>query len=138
MSHDFQWLQNRLENMFRWTPNRAMIGVTNYTRFLRCIQISTDPEGLSPTQAIDDVWHVHIINSPDYTKMCQEYFGQYIHHYIGHAAPGRNFKENYHRFLAFYHATFHHPLEEWSWSWKDLLCFPFRIEKNRRTILIQR
>ena len=106
--------------------------------FLRCLQIVEDPDTLAPSQAIDDVWHVHIINTPDYTAMCDRYFGKYIHHYIGHAKPGADMKANFQRFCALYRDTFHKPLEEWRWSLRDFFTTWLGKETGRRTVLIKR
>jgi hypothetical protein len=32
------------------------------------------------TIIIDEMWHTFILFTPDYTRFCREYFGQYIHH----------------------------------------------------------
>jgi hypothetical protein len=35
---------------------------------------------IAMSRAVDNFWHAHILFTQDYTAMCQEIFGKYIHH----------------------------------------------------------
>jgi len=120
-------------------PQRVHLGVRNYKRFLRCLQVAQDSDQLAPSHAIDDLWHVHLINTPDYEKMCQECFqGRSVHHYIGHVKPGLNMtmKGNFQNFCKLYSQIFREDLTKWSWSWRDVLKGQFRNPLKHSTVII--
>jgi hypothetical protein len=37
-------------------------------------------EELKAPDLVDEYWHIHILNTPDYVSFCHEIAGQYIHH----------------------------------------------------------
>src|SRR3989344_9296227 len=40
-------------------------------------------QGLRPTKPIDIAWHEFILFTPDYHRLCERFFGRYLHHRPG-------------------------------------------------------
>lgn len=77
--------------------------------------IGHSQERLTPSYKIDLVWHEFILFTRLYMKVCETYFGRYIHH-----APGRKEDENQQQFkntVELYEAHFGKiPLNIWGIS----------------------
>lgn len=61
-----------------WSDERIEEAMTAYVSFLWFCSLSRDDR--SPAPDVDEVWHVHILNTPEYVAFCMDYFGHYLHH----------------------------------------------------------
>jgi hypothetical protein len=53
--------------------------VLAYLGFLR--EHKANPgRDLLPSVRVDRVWHIHILQTADYARVCQEYVGYFLHH----------------------------------------------------------
>ncbi len=43
-------------------------------------ECSLTKESLSPSVAVDELWHTFIVHTEEYTKFCNTFFGKYMHH----------------------------------------------------------
>jgi hypothetical protein len=68
------------ENGPRWNINLAMIVADWYRNFLYLVGLYPSEE-LVPTEAIDEFWHYHILDTLKYHADCQMLFGSYLHHF---------------------------------------------------------
>lgn len=62
-------------------------------KFLRACAISKEP--LSPSVAIDDVWHEFILHTDEYITYCNKEFGKIIHHFPLRTAAPEELRESY-------------------------------------------
>jgi len=102
-----------LEN--RWSHPYAQRVGYEYLRFAFLCVISDFP--LTPSDEIDQVWHMHILYTRDYEEFCEHYLGKKLHH--GPTKGGKEEQEKYDywykRTLQFYESVFHHPPPEDIW-----------------------
>jgi hypothetical protein len=62
-----------------WSLSETMEVVGNYRKFLQ--QHANNPKAeLVPTEQVDEVWHLHILDTKRYHQDCQTMFGHYLHH----------------------------------------------------------
>ena len=63
-----------------WTKKQTEAAIANYLRFLLLKREYPNAE-IVPSQEIDRVWHLHILDTLNYAADCQAVFGQFIHHF---------------------------------------------------------
>lgn len=63
-----------------WTLERAEKAVENYKRYI-AITKALGGVQLVPNADIDEIWHMHILDTRAYMKDCNELFGEYLHHF---------------------------------------------------------
>ena len=61
-----------------WEQGRTEKAVQEYREFLFDAAINDDD--VSPTKDVDDVWHLHILDTRRYYADCKRLFGRMIHH----------------------------------------------------------
>lgn len=76
---DFGFLQSRLIDVEKITPEVASDWITKYKRWLALQKCHPTPS-LVPTKLIDIVWHLHILHTKHYFSVCDLIFGEYLHH----------------------------------------------------------
>ncbi len=65
-----------------WTEESAELGITWYRRYLKLHAKYGDSEiRLVPNHFIDEVWHLHILDTRSYAEDCKAVFGKMLHHY---------------------------------------------------------
>ena len=79
-SLDLNPIKYKLMNDKDWTLERANQVEPQYKAFLFLIGSKVKAEFV-PTFDIDEVWHMHILDTRKYMMDCALYFGEYIHHY---------------------------------------------------------
>ncbi len=62
-----------------WPLKRAERAVEQYRRWLWLVAVYPDVP-LPPTRDVDQVWHVHILDTAKYAEDCQVIFGRLLHH----------------------------------------------------------
>jgi len=63
-----------------WSHEKIETVATMYRRFLTLTR--ENPEAtIVPTEAIDEFWHCHILDTAKYAADCEEYFGYFLHHF---------------------------------------------------------
>lgn len=60
-----------------WTAKKARMVERKYRNFLKLIATGMR---VVPTLSVDEMWHLHILDSRNYMRDCQNIFGKYIHH----------------------------------------------------------
>ena len=63
-----------------WDLDRALKAVDNYKRYMAVTKALGGVQ-LVPNGDIDEIWHMHILDTRAYMKGCQELFSEYLHHY---------------------------------------------------------
>ena len=76
------FLVPRLVRRHQWTAAKATEVVEEYHRFMQLKKALKDYEAtrLSPSSAIDLVWHEHILDTRRYGAFCTQLCGRLIHH----------------------------------------------------------
>ncbi|MBC2690263.1 MULTISPECIES: hypothetical protein [Pseudomonas] len=63
-----------------WTRDRAEKAVQNYTRYMAVTKALGGLQ-MVPNGDIDEIWHMHILDTRAYMADCNALFGEYLHHY---------------------------------------------------------
>jgi hypothetical protein len=64
----------------QWNLSRAEAAVRNYKRYMAVTKALGGVQ-LVPNGDIDEIWHMHILDTRAYMRDCNELFGEYLHHY---------------------------------------------------------
>ncbi len=62
-----------------FTKEQANITEMWYKRFLT-LRVNYPGEKLVPNEAIDEMWHTHVLDTRKYAKDCELIFGEFVHH----------------------------------------------------------
>ncbi len=91
---------------YGWTRPYAERVTREYIRFLVLAAISD--RHVTPSEAVDQAWHLHIVYTESYHEWCEALFGRYLHHgpTKGGKAEGERFEGQYEHTLALYERTF--------------------------------
>jgi len=89
-----------------WTRDYSAAVVREYKRYFVLMALSTRP--VTPSEAIDQVWHLHLVYTHSYHAWCDALVGRYMHHgpTKGGASEGTRFEGQYEYTLALYEAVF--------------------------------
>lgn len=85
---DFAAIVTNAVEKLDWSLSRAQTAVKALREFYLLKSQYADL-ALSPSSEVDEVWHLHILNTRAYHKDCQVVFGEYLHH-----TPGIGKEEN--------------------------------------------
>lgn len=97
----------RLARDNRWSVSFAKRVIGEYKRF--CFLAVTAGHEVTPSDAVDQAWHLHLTYSRDYwERFCPEALGVPLHHgpTAGGAAEHNRYFEQYAQTLKSYEATF--------------------------------
>jgi hypothetical protein len=87
-------LMSRLVRRRICSESESLGRVLEYVEFmwLKSSMKDYDAEFLSPPPSVDEVWHMHILDTKGYGSWCEETFGGMIHHNIdgGENGPARD------------------------------------------------
>jgi len=100
----------RLARENRWTQNFANAAIEEYKRF--CFLAATLPNPVTPSEEIDEVWHLHLLYSRDYWDIwCAKILQTKLHHdpTQGGPAEAAKFRAQYAETLAAYETVFGPP-----------------------------
>jgi hypothetical protein len=67
------------EELSEWNPDRIRDAVKEYSRFLM-IHKAFPEETIFPPPDVDQIWHLHILDTLAYADDCARYFGSFLHH----------------------------------------------------------
>lgn len=107
----------RLARENRWSEVFAARVIGEYKRF--CFLAVTAGHEVTPSDAVDQAWHLHLAYSRDYwQRFCPEVLGRELHHgpTAGGGAERARYFEQYARTLQSYEAAFGHAPED---IWPD-------------------
>lgn len=77
---------------FNWSEDKRRSVVEAYETFLNS---AVDNHDLRPSKDVDELWHLHILNSIAYIAYCNARFGHYVHHVA--CVDASTFKELEHK-----------------------------------------
>lgn len=89
-----------------WSRAFAERVVGEYRKFLILAAVSEAP--ITPSEAVDQAWHLHIVYTRSYHDWCDALFGGYLHHgpTEGGQVEAERFDEQYNATLALYTELF--------------------------------
>jgi hypothetical protein len=108
--------QDRLARENGWGLNKAARVVEEYRRF--CFLAATAGHEVTPSDAVDQAWHLHLIHSRDYwERFCPDVLGQPLHHApsAGGSGSRQRFFEAYAQTLKSYERVFGQPAPDDLW-----------------------
>jgi hypothetical protein len=82
------------KDVHQWSLEKAEHVVSQYKKFLFLNALYPEQE-LIPTREIDDVWHVHILDTEKYRNDCQYLFGHFLDHYPYSGLKGKQNEEEH-------------------------------------------
>jgi len=100
----------RLARENGWTRDHTARVIEEYRRFMFLAITAGHP--VTPSDAVDQVWHLHLTYSRDYwERFCPDVLGRALHHgpTAGGSAEGARFHEQYAATLKSYEAVFGEP-----------------------------
>jgi hypothetical protein len=133
----------RLARENGWTPGHAQRVLLEYKRF--CFLAVTGSEPATPSDAVDQAWHLHLTYSRDYwERFCPQILGKPLHHdpARGGAMERGRFFEQYARTLRRYEQVFGEaaPADIWPGAAQRLLRDPLarRVHPDQAIIVPRR
>jgi len=77
-----------------WTEKRALKAVEDYKRYL-AITKTLNGYQLVPNGDLDEVWHLHLLDTRRYVDDCYTLFGGFLHHYPYYGMLDEENKQNW-------------------------------------------
>jgi hypothetical protein len=96
-------LKIKLQCQNGWTLEQCELAELSYKRFLTLRLKYPDLE-LVPNKEIDEIWHLHILDTKKYLKDCNDIFGSFFHHSPSYGQ--RNFSNEFEMTNSLYRAEF--------------------------------
>jgi hypothetical protein len=88
-----------------WTHARTAVAIEEYKKFIYLICVSDRP--LAPSEAVDQVWHLHLIYTRSYwTSFCAGVLGRPVHHDPATGRQARAVADQYAQTRALYEREF--------------------------------
>ncbi|MDD9920065.1 MAG: hypothetical protein OXR68_05530 [Alphaproteobacteria bacterium] len=76
---DLAHVADRLVNEAGFEEDIAMTATEMYKKFLYLRKVYVG-ESLVPPRLVDEAWHEHILFTRNYTAICEDLYGSYMHH----------------------------------------------------------
>ena len=80
MNWNFDLAKEKLLESKEWSSEKADRAVNDYKKYMALMK-AMDGYQLVPNEEIDEIWHMHILDTRQYMQDCNELFGEYMHHY---------------------------------------------------------
>lgn len=100
-----------LMRLHGWSREQTRAAITEYRRFL-LLACAIGPQAVAPSEAVDAVWHAHLLHSRSYFEdFCPQALGFVLHHAPARGAAGETARlgEAYAQTLHAYEALFDAP-----------------------------
>ncbi|MCM1958214.1 hypothetical protein NCZ17_02355 [Acinetobacter modestus] len=79
-SWNFDLAKEKLLESKGWSSSKIERAISDYKKYMALMKAMNGYQ-LVPNEEIDEVWHMHILDTRQYMQDCDELFGEYIHHY---------------------------------------------------------
>jgi len=77
----------------QWTSDEITFAESEYKRFLTLIKIYPE-KSIVPSKAMDEFWHMHILDTEAYRNDCEMIFGRFIDHFPYFGIYGNEDRQN--------------------------------------------
>jgi len=81
MQWDLEEVKHRMIQREGFDPEKVERMEREYRRYMYLLVTQSDDEVTPIPEAIDDMWHWHVLLTRDYTEFCEAVKGEYIHHH---------------------------------------------------------
>ena len=124
---------DRLSRENRWDDDHTERVILEYKRF--CYLAASSDEDVTPSDAVDQAWHLHLTYSRDYwDRFCPHVLQMPLHHgpTAGGTAERSRYYDQYAQTLASYEAHFGEPapLDIWPDAKRRFLVDPLSVRVN--------
>lgn len=129
----------RLARTMGWSLETARAGIKEYRRF--CFLAAHASEPMTPSEEIDEIWHLHLTYSRDYWEVwCKQVLGRTLHHdpTVGGASEQSRFRAQYAETLALYETYFGPPDAQFWPGLHDRFRPRYRVIDSDRTLTLPR
>lgn len=113
--HARGYFERRLARENGWSSRHAARVIVEYKRFL-WLAVGQQ-QAVTPSEAVDQAWHLHITDTLEYRRFCDNALGRYLHHTPSRGEPDEcaRFAAQYARTLSLYRQVFDQdpPLDVW-------------------------
>lgn len=80
-SPDWEAVEHYLVDTCKMEPEEAHAATEGYIQYAVAEMAKANGMGqLSPTIAIDQAWHAHVLHTRRYEAFCRQHFGKFLHH----------------------------------------------------------
>jgi hypothetical protein len=132
---------DRLARDNGWSLRRSRRVLIEYRRFLYLAATAPEDAPVTPSDAVDQAWHLHLAYTRDYWQtLCRDLLGQPLHHgpTAGGAAEGARYHRQYEATLARYAQLFGPPPRDIWPDAADRFSAQSRWVDMRRNIVLPR
>ena len=116
-------------------PSLRKKAVVEYKKFLHLKNLTRDtkiPAKLSPSELIDQVWHIHLMRPCMYEKFCKSIFGETIDHDLAGSKSGKNEKfKRLERTKILYRKVFNDNPDGNIWNENGVRKIPSKLNPNQ-------
>lgn len=77
---DLSQIENKFIHFFKWPKKNAKLACKQYRNFLKLQKKYGKKTALPPSQCIDEVWHLHILDTKKYKEDCDNFLGYFLDH----------------------------------------------------------
>jgi hypothetical protein len=77
---DLSDIISKLVHQYNWQHKHAIIISQMYRNFLLLNAKYGEKYQLSPSEEMDEIWHLHILDTQKYRRDCDAIFGKYLDH----------------------------------------------------------
>ncbi|MEL6239323.1 MAG: hypothetical protein AAFQ90_12135 [Pseudomonadota bacterium] len=132
---------DRLARENRWSPAHAARVVREYKRFCYLARTAAPGEQVTPSDAVDQAWHLHLTYSRDYWEVfCPQVLGAPLHHgpTAGGAVERARYYDQYAATLKAYESAFGEaaPGDIWPGAHRRFKIDPLAVRINPRDVMI--
>lgn len=79
-AHDMQMVADRMvKKGLARDPRQAEELITEYLRYMTIVS-ENHGQIFAPSDAVDEVWHTHLLFTADYAEFCEKVVGTFLHH----------------------------------------------------------
>lgn len=79
-SLDLSNITSKLVKQYNWRHKHAIAVINMYKNFLFLNAKYGKKYNLTPSKEIDEIWHLHILDTKKYRRDCEMIFGKYFDH----------------------------------------------------------
>jgi hypothetical protein len=115
----------------KWTLSFTHRAIAEYKKFM--LLCATCPNGASPSETVDKVWHLHLTYTTNYwVDFCQTTLGKDIHHHPSHGGAAENQKHQdwYKETLQHYVGYFDQPPPADIWTYPTSFVFENQLSAH--------
>ena len=126
-----------LVNRWKYIESEADKLILEYRRFM-ILTLEHQDQVVPVSDAVDEVWHAHLLFTEDYPKFCQAVAGEYLHHRVPADEKERlALASSYSNTKALYQEAFGN-LDPSVWGQQDQICWCETIteDRSRKRLLV--